>query len=37
MHREILPFSIQMWSRDLTLKKYGEINLYFHFQNVMGE
>ena len=37
MHREILPFSIQMWSRDLILKRYGEINRYICFQNMMGE
>lgn len=32
-----IPFSIQMWSRDLILKRYGEINRYICFQNMTGE
>ena len=37
MPSEKLLFSIQKSSRDLTLKRCGEINLYFRFQNTTGK
>lgn len=32
-----IAFQYSVWSRDLILKRYGEISLHFCFQNVMGK